>query len=256
MLTDAAALGLALFALRIAARPPSRRASYGYARAEVIAAFVNALALLALVVFIVVEAVSRLLQPVPVAGSAVLAIALCGLAVNLATAWILSRATRTPQHARRAAARAVGPARLRGGHRRRRGHRRDGLDADRSDPLDRGVAADPALDVAADGRVDRRADGGRAVAPGLRRHRTGTARSPGIAGVHDLHVWQMSAARTALSAHLALSDGREWPTILAAAQKMLAERYAIEHTTLQPSWPAPPRYVGRRVIPISGPPQR
>jgi len=79
---------------------------------------------------------------------------------------------------------------------------------------------------------------------------------PGIAGVHDMHVWQMSAARTALSAHVALSDGREWPTILAATQKMLAERYAIEHTTLQPSWPAPPRYVGRRVIPISGPPKR
>ncbi len=47
MVTDAAALGLALFAQRIAARPPSRRASYGYARAEVIAAFVNALAMLA-----------------------------------------------------------------------------------------------------------------------------------------------------------------------------------------------------------------
>ena len=132
MLTDAAALGLALFALRIAARPPSRRASYGYARAEVIAAFVNALALLALVVFIVVEAVSRLLQPVPVAGAAVLAIALGGLAVNLATAWILSRATRIAQYPRRAAACAVGPARLRRGDRRGRGHRRDGLDADRS----------------------------------------------------------------------------------------------------------------------------
>ena len=93
MATDAAALGLALFASRIAHRPPSRRASYGYVRAEVIAAFVNALALLALVVFITVEAVRRLLQPAPVAGSAVLAIAIAGLIANVASAWMLSRAS-------------------------------------------------------------------------------------------------------------------------------------------------------------------
>ena len=68
MVTDAASLGLALFAQHVAARPPSHRASYGYARAEVIAAFVNALALLALVVFIAVEAVRRLLEPAPVSG--------------------------------------------------------------------------------------------------------------------------------------------------------------------------------------------
>ena len=61
MFTDTAALGLALFAQWIARRPPSRRASYGYARAEVLAAFINALALLALVVFIAIEAVRRLL---------------------------------------------------------------------------------------------------------------------------------------------------------------------------------------------------
>src|SRR6059058_4848354 len=93
MATDAAALGLALFASRIAHRPPSRRASYGYARAEVLAAFVNALVLLALVVFIAVEAVQRLLEPAPVAGGTVLAIATVGLLANLASAWILSRAS-------------------------------------------------------------------------------------------------------------------------------------------------------------------
>ena len=68
MVTDAASLGLALFAQRIAARPPSHRATYGYARAEVIAGFTNALLLLGLVVFIAIEAVRRLLAPVPVSG--------------------------------------------------------------------------------------------------------------------------------------------------------------------------------------------
>ena len=62
MATDAAALGLALFAQWVARRPPSPRASYGYARAEVLAAFVNALALLLLVGFIVVEAVAHACQ--------------------------------------------------------------------------------------------------------------------------------------------------------------------------------------------------
>src|SRR5438034_9595660 len=92
MLTDTAALGLALFAQWIARRPPSHRATYGYARAEVLAAFINALALLALVVFIAIEAVRRLLEPQPVAGGAVLAIASAGLIANLVSAWILARA--------------------------------------------------------------------------------------------------------------------------------------------------------------------
>src|SRR5207245_2001870 len=92
MATDAAALGLALFASRIAQRPPTRRASYGYARAEVLAAFVNALVLLGLVVFIAVEAVRRLLDPAPVAGGVLLAIAIAGLVANIFAAWILARA--------------------------------------------------------------------------------------------------------------------------------------------------------------------
>ena len=63
MVTDAASFVVALIATAVAARPPSRRASYGYARAEVLAAFVNALAMLALIVWIAVEAVHRLLAP-------------------------------------------------------------------------------------------------------------------------------------------------------------------------------------------------
>ena len=89
MITDAAALGLALFADRIARRPPSTRASYGYGRAEVLAAFVNAIAMLAVVAAIAVEAVRRLLEPAPVAGGLVIAVGLAGLAVNIVAAWVL-----------------------------------------------------------------------------------------------------------------------------------------------------------------------
>src|SRR5215472_14466835 len=82
MVTDVAALSIALFAQRLAQRPPSRRASYGYARAEVLAAFINALIMLAVVVWITVEAAKRLLSPAPVTGPLVIGVAAVGLAVN------------------------------------------------------------------------------------------------------------------------------------------------------------------------------
>ena len=252
MVTDAAALGLALFASRVAARPPSRRASYGYARAEVLAAFVNALALLALVVFIVVEAVRRLLAPTPVAGAAVLAIAIAGLVVNLASAWVLSRATRTlnTQGALlhvlsdllgSAAAIVAGAVIVATGW----------------------MPIDPILSIAVSVLILRStwrlmADSIGVLMEHVPAHLDfddigrALARINGITGVHDLHVWQMSATRVALSAHVALADGRDWPQILAAARAMLADRYGIEHATLQPSWPAPPHFARRRVIPISG----
>ena len=72
---------------------------------------------------------------------------------------------------------------------------------------------------------------------------------PGVTGIHDLHVWQMSAERVALSAHLTLVDGESWPRSLASAQKMLSHDFGIDHVTLQPAWlTAPPP---GRVIPVT-----
>jgi cobalt-zinc-cadmium efflux system protein len=74
------------------------------------------------------------------------------------------------------------------------------------------------------------------------------ARLPGVTGVHDLHVWTMTADRPSLSAHVTLVDGTRWPAVLAAAQRMLARDFDVDHVTLQPTWPvAPP---GDRVIEI------
>jgi cobalt-zinc-cadmium efflux system protein len=72
---------------------------------------------------------------------------------------------------------------------------------------------------------------------------------PGVSGVHDLHVWTMSADRVALSAHLTLVNGETWPRTLAAAQRMLTRDFGIDHVTLQPAWPAAPP--NRRVIPVA-----
>ncbi len=74
-------------------------------------------------------------------------------------------------------------------------------------------------------------------------------RVPGVAAVHDLHVWHMTSERAALSAHLLIRDAVEWPDTLAAARRLLAERFGIDHVTLQPAWCSP--LPGKRVIPLT-----
>jgi len=72
-----------------------------------------------------------------------------------------------------------------------------------------------------------------------------------VTGVHDLHIWNMTAERPALSAHLTLAGGDAWPGTLATAQRVLAQRFGIDHVTLQPSWPAAaPAAAGAKVIPV------
>jgi len=250
MVTDAASLGLALFAQRIAARPPSHRATYGYARAEVIAAFVNALLLLALVVFIAVEAVRRLLEPAPVAGGWVLGIAAVGLVVNLVTVGVLSRAAGS-LNARGAllhvlsdllgsvAALIAGAVIVATGWMP-------------IDPILSLVVA--VLIVRSTWRLLMESIGVlmQGVPAHLDYHAIGRALSalPHVTSVHDLHVWRLDAQEVALSAHVAVEDGDCWLSVLASAQRLLAERYDIHHVTLQPSWP-PALYGDRRVIPIA-----
>ena len=91
MVTDAAALGLALLAQIISRRPPSPKHSFGFGRAEALAAFVNSIAMLFLVVWIVVEAVSRFYTPHHVDGLTVTVVAALGLLMNVVVAWVLSR---------------------------------------------------------------------------------------------------------------------------------------------------------------------
>ena len=95
MLADAAALALAFVSMRLARRPPDLARSYGYHRLEVLAAFVNGLVLLAIVVWIVVEAMRRLFAPIVVMSDLMLAIAVAGLAVNVASFAVLSGGDRS-----------------------------------------------------------------------------------------------------------------------------------------------------------------
>lgn len=250
MATDAAALGLALFAQWVTRRPPSPRASYGYARAEVLAAFVNAIALLLLVAFIVVEAIRRMTTPAPVAGAMVVGIASIGLAINLVTAWVLSRAS-TSTGARSALLHVLS----------------DALGS--IGAIVAGVVIlttgwtpiDPLLSMLTAVLILRAtwqllAQTTGVLMEGVPAHldyrEIGVALTAidGVSGVHDLHVWQMGARHCALSAHVTLDSGDDWLRALDAARAMLATRFGIDHVTLQPSWPPSSAYGGRPVIPI------
>jgi cobalt-zinc-cadmium efflux system protein len=91
ILTDAAAIGLSLAAVRLAQRPAKGAMTYGFKRVEILAAQFNGATLLVLAGFIVYEAISRLVSPPHVRGGLILAIALVGVAVNLAATWTLAK---------------------------------------------------------------------------------------------------------------------------------------------------------------------
>jgi len=251
MLTDAGALALALFASTIARRPPSKRATYGYGRAEVLAAFVNALAMLAIVALITIEAVKRILEPAPVAGGMVVAVALAGLGANLVSAWFLSRSS--------------GSINTRGALL----HVMSDLLGSLAAVIAGGVIMatawmpiDPILSIVVGVLILRSTwqllkqstgvllDG---VPTHLDYEAIGRrlAELPGVQDVHDLHIWTMSAEGVALSAHLGIASAEAWPGTLARARRLLAEEFRIQHATLQPTWPLEtPVASGARVIPV------
>ncbi|TAN53543.1 MAG: cation transporter [Betaproteobacteria bacterium] len=234
MVNDAGALALAAAAAWFAKRPASRLHSYGFGRAEFLAALVNSLALLALVAWLAVSAVQRLQDPQPVAGAAVSVVAALGLCVNIAVAWLLSRGE-SNLNTRAALLHVAG----------------DLLASIAAliagvviaftgwtpiDPLLSLVIG--ALIVTSSLRLLREALHGlmEGVPPHLSLEEIGRAMAavPGVASVHDLHVWSVAPDEPMLSAHLTLRDLRRWPAILAQTRALLAERYGIEHATLQP----------------------
>jgi cobalt-zinc-cadmium efflux system protein len=248
MATDSAALLFALAASLIARRPVSDRHSYGLARVEVVAAFVNAIAMLAVVAWIFYEAIGRLTSPVPVKGLGVFLVAGVGLLINVAVAWSLSH-DRENVNTRAALVHVMGDllgsvaAIL------------AGLIIYFGGPL----AADPLLSMFVAALILRSTLGvlrettlvlldsvpkdvdyaavGRALA-GL----------PGILSVHDLHVWTMVPGRCALSAHVLVEDIEHWPGMLLRARRLLERDFGISHITLQPEWLR--KEVPARVFPV------
>lgn len=238
MVSDATALGLAALAARIARRPPSTRHSYGLGRAEVVAALVNSLFMVAVVTLIGFAAIERLQQPVAVHGGAVIAIALAGLAVNVLVAWVLSRGERT-LNSRAALLHVLGDALASVA----------ALTAGAVIYFTGWTPIDPllslficALILVSVIRLLREVlhvimEG---VPPYLELRDVGRAMAgvSGVGSVHDLHIWTLSSGNVVLSAHIVIASMTHWDDVLLALRRLLHERYGIDHVTLQPELPA------------------
>jgi len=234
MVTDGVALMIAALAARIALLPPSPRHSFGMVRAQLIAALVNVVFMLAVVGVLAVEAVNRLINPVEVKGEAVTVVAVAGLLLNLAVAWMLSRGGRD-LNVRAALLHVVGD--LLGS-----------VAAIVSGLLvvfSGWMRADPALTFVIAAligfsslRLAREALHGLMEGVPLHLSLPEVARAmvsvQGVVSVHDLHIWSLSAERAALSAHVVLDRMGQWDAVLARLKALLCERFEIEHVTLQP----------------------
>jgi cobalt-zinc-cadmium efflux system protein len=234
LLTDAAALVLALVAMRLAVRPPRGGYTYGLRRAEILSAQANGLSLLLLAVWLVVEAVRRLVHPPLVHGGLMLSTAVAGAAVNVAATWLISRADRRSLNIQGAfqhiltdlyaflATAVAGLVIVLGG-------------SDRADGIATLVVA--ALMVRSAAGLLR--SSGRilleAAPPGMDPHRLGEALAgvPGVREVHDLHVWQIGSDQPALSAHVLVAADRNCHLARRALEELLHDGYGIDHTTLQ-----------------------
>lgn len=234
MLSDATALGLAAFAAWLAQRPPTAQHSYGLGRAEVLAAVINAIAMVVIVVGLVIAALQRFDQPQPIAGVPVMIIATIGLIINLGLAWLLSRGEQT-LNVRGALLHVLGD--ILGSV--------AALISGLVVTMTGWTVIDPLLSLlicllilASALRLLR--DGMRILMEGVPAHLSLADVGHAMAGVatvksvHDLHVWNVSSGRIALSAHVVIEDMRQWQDVMRQINSVLHDRFHITHTTLQP----------------------
>lgn len=239
MLTDAAALLIALVASVVAARPADHRRTYGYQRAEVLGALVNGLVLLGLSVWIAIEAIVRLTSPdqPEIAGGWMLVVALIGLAANVAAAWLLRHAQKRSINVRGAYLEVLG------------------------DLLGSAVVIVAAVVILLTGwtRADalasiliavfivpraiallwevlsvltESAPQGTKVAE-IREH---LLRAPGVHAVHDVHVWQLTRGAPVFTAHVVVEQEvleRGSAELLTSLQDCLADHFDVAHSTFQ-----------------------
>ena len=240
MLTDAASIVLALIAIRFADRPARGRYTYGFKRVEILSAQANGITLLLLTVWFVYEGVRRLIAPPEVAGPLVLFTALVGVVVNVAATWSISRANRTSlnvegafQHILNDLYAFIGTA-IAGAVVWVTGFAR-------ADAIAALVVA--ALMANAGWGLVREA--GRIfleaapadLDPAEINDRI--AAIPHVVEVHDLHVWQISSGRPALSAHVLVTGDADCHTVRTRIETVLHNEFHLEHTTVQIDHTAP-----------------
>jgi cobalt-zinc-cadmium efflux system protein len=248
MLGDSGALALALVAQRMAERPRTELRTYGLKRAEVLAAFVNGIVLFGLALMIMREAVERFMTPIAIHARPMLYVAVAGLVVNLLSALILLRGGKGNLNVRTALLHVLSDALgsvaaivaavgalwfgsprldpalslviavlvLLGGYRVLRETTGILLES-----------APPHIDVAAVERA--------------------IASTPGVAGLHDLHVWRISEELDALTAHVTLARGAHGTEVCKSVADRLKAEFKLEHVTIQPEAPPPDELVPVRL---------
>ena len=234
MLTDAAAIALALFAARLARRPASGDFTFGFRRAEILSAQLNGATLVGLAVLIAVEAIQRLINPPEVAGLTVLLVAIAGIAVNLAATRVLAGSDRRSLNVEGAfqhvltdlfafiATAIAGAVILL-------------TEYGRAD----GVAALVVAALMLRSGYGLLRDSGRVLleaAPrDLNPEEIGKllAAQSHVVEVHDLHVWEVTSGFPAISAHVTVRAGCDTQAHRRELADLLRERFGISHSTLQ-----------------------
>ena len=234
MLTDAAAIGLSLFAIHLARRPAEGSMTFGFRRIEILSAQANGITLVVLAAVIVYEAIQRLVTPPEVEGGLMLAVALVGIGVNLAATWTLARANRqslnvegsfrhivTDLYAFIGTAIAAALILITG--------------FERADPIASLIVAGLMSYTAygllrASGRIFMEA-----APEDVDPNEIGEAllAIPGVVEVHDLHVWEVSSGFPALSAHVLVTQEADCHRARLRLADLLEKRFEIHHSTLQ-----------------------
>jgi cobalt-zinc-cadmium efflux system protein len=230
--SDAIALAIALFATILARRPATASHSYGWGRVETLAALFSSLLMIAVAIFIVVEAIKRFQVEASITPVPVMIIALLGLLVNILIAWLLSRGQQT-LNVRAALLHVVG----------------DILGSIAA--LTSGIviyfthwmAIDPLLSIfiallITISSVRLLREGLRVLMEGVPLHvsvdaiSTSLSSLEDISSVHHVHIWTLSSGKIALSAHIQVLDLTIWDRVFSAAQQLLKQQ-GIAHITLQ-----------------------
>jgi cobalt-zinc-cadmium efflux system protein len=235
MLTDTASLALAWFAFRLGRKPADNARSYGYQRFQVLAALVNGATLIAIVGWIAVEAVGRLLSPQPVMGGTMMAVAVLGLVVNLVAFRLLHGGDQGNLNLRGAALHVLGD--LLGSI--------AAIAAAIVIMTTGWTPIDPLLSLLVAGLILRSAwmlvrQSAHILLEGTPNHldideikRELPAAVPAVSDVHHVHAWSLTAERPLVTLHAQLREDADHGRVLRAIKTHLSDRFAVEHSTVQ-----------------------
>lgn len=233
-LSDVLGLAIAWGGAKLAARPPTKRYTWGLRSSSILAAMANGLLLMVALGAIALEAIQRVVDPQPVAGPTMMAVAAVGIVINGLTAMLFARGRKGDINIRGAFLHMAGDA------------------AVSAAVVVAGLLIlwtgeyliDPALSLAIAALIFWQTYGllSQSVAMSLGAVPEGIdydaveaalASQPGVARVHDLHIWPASTTENVLTAHLVMADGHPGDAFLRALADMLHDRFDIDHVTVQ-----------------------